>query len=148
MSIEQRRHIRFSLDIPAIRFTSFGEKIETLLTQISIGGCLAIWDAEVFVGEEFRLLVQLPNKNYLPLRCKVVYRAEDLGIGAKFLDITQFEQELLTKIIAQILEEQGLPMQVNPFAQTKKFVRAEEPKITDLRQRKEEILEDILSFND
>lgn len=148
MSIEQRRHIRFSLDIPAARFTAFGEKIETMLTQISIGGCLAVWDAEVFIGDEFRLLVQLPNKNFLPLHCKVVYSAEDLGIGAKFLDITQYEQELLTKVIAQNLEEQGLPMQVNPFMQTKKFVRANEPKITDRRQQREEILEDVLSFND
>lgn len=148
MSIEQRRHIRFSLDIPALRFTKFGERVETVLKQISIGGCLMKWDAEVFVGEEFRLLAQLPNKNFLPLQCKVLYRAEDLGIGAKFLDITQFEQELLTKIITRELEKSGLPMQVNPFAQANKPARSVEPKITNERARKEEILEDILSGGD
>src|SRR4051794_30063444 len=38
MSINQRQHIRFSLDIPAI-YSRFGEKQETRLEQISIGGC-------------------------------------------------------------------------------------------------------------
>ena len=92
MSIEQRRHIRFSLDIPAIRYTRYGEALETVLNQISIGGCLAEWDENVYVGEEFRLLVQLPNKNFLPLKGKALYRFADIGIGTKFLDITQFEQ--------------------------------------------------------
>ena len=148
MSIEQRRHIRFSLDIPAIRCTKYGEKIETVLTQVSIGGCLAKWEPEVYVGDEFRLLVRLPNKNFLPLHCKVLYSAEEVGVGAKFLDITQFEQELLTKIITHSLEEHGLPMQVNPFSHPKKFVKIEEPKITDRQREREEILESILSFND
>jgi hypothetical protein len=148
MSIEQRRHIRFSLDIPAVRYTKHGEAIQTVLNQISIGGCLVAWDASIYVGDEFRLLVQLPNENFLPIQCKVLYRAEDAGIGAKFLDITQFEQELLTKIITQNLEEHGLPMQVNPFSQPNKFIKIDEPQVTDKRREREEILEDILSVND
>lgn len=110
MSIEQRRHIRFSLDIPAIRYTRYGEALETVLNQISIGGCLAEWDENVYVGEEFRLPVQLPNKNFLPLKGKALYRFADNGIGTKFLDITQFEQELLSRIISHNLEQQGLPL--------------------------------------
>lgn len=148
MSIEQRRHIRFSLDIPAVRYTKHGQATETVLNQISIGGCLAAWDADVYVGDEFRLLVELPNKNFLPIHCKVLYRSEDVGIGAKFLDITQFEQELLTKIITQNLDDHGLPLQVSPFVQPRKFVKTEEPKMTDPRRDREDILEDILSVND
>ena len=149
MSIEQRQHVRFSLDIPAVRYTKYGEASEIVLGQISIGGCLTEWDETVYVGDEFRLLIRLPNKNFLPLTCKVLYKFEGNGIGAKFLAITQFEQELLSKIISQSLERQGLTLQVDPFAQPKKlFVKNEAPKITDNRHQKEEILDGILSVND
>ena len=148
MSFEQRRHIRFSLDIPAVRFTKYNEAVETVLNQISIGGCLLEWDESIYVGDDFRLLVQLPNQNFLPLACKALYRFEDNGVGAKFHDITRFEQELITKIISQNLEKQGLPLQVDPFAQPKKSVFSQTPKITDSRRQREEILEDILSFSD
>lgn len=146
MSIEQRRHIRFSLDIPAIRYTRYGEAVTTVLNQISIGGCLAEWDENVYVGEEFRLLVQLPNKNFLPLKGKALYRFADNGIGTKFLDITQFEQELLSRIILHNLEQQGLPLQIDPFAQPKDFNKNKFPTLSDNRRRKEEMLEDILSI--
>ncbi len=147
MTIEKRRHIRFSLDIPAIRYTRYGEAIPTVLHQISLGGCLAEWDENVYVGEEFRILIELPNKNFLPLKCKALYRFADNGIGTKFLDITQFEQELLSRIISNNLEKQGLPLQVDPFAQPKDFNKNKIPTLTDSRQRREEILEDILSVN-
>jgi hypothetical protein len=147
MGIEQRRHIRFSLDIPAIRYTRYGEAMETLISQISIGGCLAEWEDSVYVGDEFRLLIQLPNKNFLPLTCKVMYKFSDNGIGIKFLDVTQFEQELLAKIISNTLENQGFPLQVDPFAQPKIPAKIETPKITDSRQKRDEILEDILSVS-
>ena len=148
MSIDQRRHIRFSLDIPATRYTKYNEAVETVLNQISIGGCLLEWDESVYVGDEFRLLVELPNENFLPLQCKALYRFEDGGIGA----ITRFEQELLTKVITLALERQGLPLQVDPFALPKKSILAPAasapPQITDERRKREEILEDILSFSD
>ena len=147
MTIEKRRHIRFSLDIPAIRYTRYGEAIPTVLYQISLGGCLAEWDENVYVGEEFRILIELPNKNFLPLKCKALYRFADNGIGTRFLDITQFEQELLSRIISNNLEKQGLPLQVDPFAQPKDFNKNKIPTLTDNRQRREEILEDILSVN-
>lgn len=145
MGIEQRQHIRFSLDIPAIRFTKYGEAIETLISQVSIGGCLTEWDENVYVGEEFRLFLQLPNKNYLPLTCKALYKFADNGIGTRFLDITQFEQELLAKIISHALEKQGLPLQVDPFALPKILAKNEKPKLTDRRQQRDQMLDEILS---
>jgi hypothetical protein len=149
MSTENRRHVRFSLDIPAVRYTKYGEASDVLLSQISIGGCLTEWDENVYVGDEFRLLIQLPNKNFLPLTCKVLYKFEGNGIGVKFLTITQFEQELLTKIISQNLERQGLPLNIDPFAQPKKlFIKNETPKITDSRRQDEKILDEILSAGD
>ena len=72
MGIEQRQHIRFSLDIPAIRQSRYGESVEIVLHQISIGGCLLEWDENIFVGDEFRILAQLPNRNYLPLTGKAL----------------------------------------------------------------------------
>lgn len=117
MSIENRRHIRFSLDIPAFRFTKYGEKSETVLQQISISGCLCEWDETIYPGDVFRVLIRLPNKNFLPLMCEALYRAENNGIGCRFLDITRFEQDLLTEIITAHLKDAGLPLQVDPFMQ-------------------------------
>lgn len=145
MGIEHRRHVRFSLDIPAIRYTKYGEAIDTVISQISIGGCLAEWDENVYVGDDFRLLLQLPNRNYLPLMCKALYKFADNGIGTKFVDITQFEQELLAKIISQTLEKEGVPLQIDPFALPRNAVKNEAPKITDVRQQKDEMLEEILA---
>lgn len=144
MGIEQRRHIRFSMDIPATRYTKYGEAVETVISQISIGGCLAEWDESVYIGDEFRLLLELPDKNFLPLTCKALYKFPDNGIGTKFLDITQFEQELLAKIISHSLEMQGLPLQVDPFALPRKSVSVDVPRVSDSRRDKDDILENIL----
>ena len=146
MGIEQRRHIRFSLDIPAVRYTRYGEAVETTISQISVGGCLTEWDENVYTGDEFRLLVQLPNRNFLPLVCKAMYQFDDNGIGAKFSDITQFEQDLLAKIISHTLSKQGLPLQVDPFALPKMPAQKQVPKITNSRRQKDELLEEIFSL--
>lgn len=147
MTDHQRQHIRFSLDIPAVRYTKFGEKIETLLHQISIGGCLAEWDENVYTGDEFRLEIQLPNKNWLPLKCKALYRFENNGIGIQFMDVTRFEQELIARVISHSLEREGLPMRVDPFAQPQQFADQTAPKLTDRRREREEMLAKIMSGN-
>lgn len=125
MSISQRKHIRLTLDIPAVRFADDGEKIATVLYQISIGGCLIEWDESITEQEEFRMEVQLPDKNWLPLNCKALYRFPDDGIGIQFQDITEFEQELVVKIMSNNLEMDGIPLGVNPFAQPKTFISTE-----------------------
>jgi hypothetical protein len=145
MPIEQRRHIRFSLDIPAVRYTKYGEKMETTLNQISIGGCLLDPDDHIYVGDEIRVEIQLPNKNWLPLYCKVLYIMEDVGIGAQFINITRFEQELVAKIIAHSLEKSGLPVQINPFENPPKFRDSVQPRLTDKRRDREDIIERIMS---
>src|SRR5215210_7127587 len=111
MSINQRQHIRFSLDIPAIIHTKLGERQETRLQQISIGGCFTGWDENIYIGDEFRMEIELPNGNYLPLACKALYRFDYTGIGVRFLDVTQYEQELISKIIENKLDMEGVPLQ-------------------------------------
>src|SRR5436305_15225851 len=83
MSIDHRQHIRFSLDIPAIIQLRTGERRETVLQQISIGGCFTGWEDDIYNGDEFRLEIQLPNGNYLPLASKALYRFDNAGIGVK-----------------------------------------------------------------
>lgn len=151
MGIEQRRHIRFSLDIPAIRQLKYGEAMETVLHQISIGGCLLEWDENIFVGDQLRILARMPNGNYLPLAGKALYIFNGVGIGVRFLDITKFEQELLAKIITHSLESQNLPVPIDPFAQPKRTYDPDAPpmpRILTERQKTEEIIEDILSIYD
>ena len=149
MSINQRQHIRFSLDIPAVIYSKFGETRETRLEQISIGGCFTGWEENIYVGDEFRMEIQLPNKNYLPLQCKALYRFDHTGIGVKFTDICEFEQELISKIIAHKLEIEGVPLQLDPFTLPSTFVTEDpSPRVTDKRQEREEMLQRIMSADD
>ncbi|HEX8368869.1 MAG TPA: PilZ domain-containing protein [Pyrinomonadaceae bacterium] len=148
MSIEQRRHIRFSLDIPAIRQDENGERHPIVLHQISVGGCLTSIDENIYTGDEFRILLRLPNGNFLPLVCKALYKFAGSGIGAKFVEITEFEQQLLADVISQTLEAEGLPLQVDPFAHPPRQIyqhATEEEKLANPRIEKEEIVEQILS---
>ena len=146
MSINQRKHIRFSLDIPAIIYTKFSERQETRLEQISIGGCFTGWEENIYIGDEFRMEIELPNKNYLPLHCRALYRFEHAGIGVKFIGITEFEQELISRIIAHKLEIEGVPLQIDPFTLPPTFVNEHaSPRITDIRQKRDAVLERIMS---
>lgn len=146
MSINQRKHIRFSLDIPAIIYTKHGERQETRLEQISIGGCFTGWEENIYIGDEFRMEIELPNKNYLPLYCRALYRFEHTGIGVKFIGITEFEQELISRIIAHKLEAEGVPLQIDPFTLPPTFIAEKpSPRITDIRQKRDAVLERIMS---
>lgn len=146
MSLNQRQHIRFSLDIPALIHTKFGEKQETRLQQISIGGCFTGWEENIYIGDEFRMEIELPNGNFLPLKCRALYRFDHTGIGAKFIDICPFEQELISKIIANRLEMEGVPLQIDPFTLPPTFVAEDPtPRITEIRQKRDSILERIMS---
>ncbi|MEQ1606386.1 MAG: PilZ domain-containing protein [Pyrinomonadaceae bacterium] len=146
MSINQRQHIRFSLDIPAIIYTKFGERRETRLEQISIGGCFTAWEDDIYVGDEFRMEIELPNKNHLPLHCRALYRFDHAGIGVRFLNISGFEQELISRIIAHKLDMEGVPLQVDPFTLPPSFVTEDpSPRITEIREKRDTILERIMS---
>jgi hypothetical protein len=145
MSINQRKHVRFSLELPATLITKFGERQETILQQISIGGCFTDWEENIYAGDEFRLEIELPNKNKLPLRCKAVYRFEDTGIGVKFLDICQFEQELISKIIARRMEKEGVPVHISPFDAPNGFRNQGEATMSSPRLQMEELLDSVMS---
>ena len=149
MSINQRQHIRFSLDIPAFIMSKFGERRETRLQQISIGGCFTGWEEDIYTGDEFRMDIELPNGNYLPTYCKALYRFEHTGIGVKFLDISKFEQELVASIIANRLEQEGVPLHVDPFMVPPTFVGDDPgPRITDFRQKRDAVLARIMNSDD
>ena len=145
MSIIQRKHIRFSLDIPAFLRKKDGGTRTVILSQISVGGCLTEWDPGIYTGDEFRMEIELPNGNRLPIRCKAIYRFENTGVGVKFLDLTKFEQRLLSQIISARLEDEGLPAAVDVFAQPAVFPESEVLKVTDRREKREEMLEEVMS---
>ena len=146
MSINQRKHVRFSLDIPAVLVTKYGEKQHTLLQQISIGGCFTDWEENIYAGDEFRLEIQLPNKNRLPLSCKAVYRFEDTGIGVKFLNISQFEQELISQIIAHRMDVEGVPLSVSPFEEPRSFGEGSSvPRLVNAREERDARLAEVMA---
>lgn len=149
MSIEQRQHIRFSLDVPAIIYTKFGEKQETRLQQISIGGCFTGWEENIHVGDEFRMEIELPNRNFLPLYCEAVYRFDHTGVGVKFINICQFEQSLISKIIAHRLDMEGVPLQVDPLVAPPTFVaEPSAPQMTNSRAGQDAPFEKIMAGDD
>jgi len=79
------------------------------------------WDETIAERDEFRLEIQLPNKNWLPLYGKALYVIEGDSIGIQFQNITQFEQELIAKVMSENLAEEGIPMKVDPFSHPKAF---------------------------
>ncbi len=116
------------------------------LEQISIGGCFTAWEDDILIGDEFRMEIELPNKNYLPLQCRALYRFDHAGIGVKFTDISEFEQSLISKIIAHKLDMEGVPLQVDPFTLPPTFVGDDpSPRITEIREKRDSILERIMS---
>jgi hypothetical protein len=146
MSINQRRHVRFSLDIPAVLITKYGERQHTLLQQISIGGCFTDWEENIYAGDEFRLEIELPNKNRLPLSCKAVYRFEDTGIGVKFMNISEFEQSLISKIIADRMDAEGVPLSISPFDEPKRFTEPDTaPRMSTPRERQDAMLGEVMA---
>lgn len=147
MSLVQRKHTRFSLEIPATIVTKYGERQETALQQISIGGCFTGWEENIFTGDEFRMEIRLPNGNKLPLACKAVYRFENTGIGVRFTDISRFEQSLLSAIIQEKLRAEGLPMMIDPFSEPPPVTAEKVAAVsfTDERRTRDEMLEKIMS---
>lgn len=127
----------------------FGEQQETLLQQISIGGCFTEWEENVYPGDEFRLEIPMSNRNKIPLRCKAIYRFEDTGIGVKFVDISRFEQDLVAGVITDRLANEGLPVNVSPFAAPARV--ASEPAVRSEpvtpREEREAMLEEIMSVD-
>ncbi len=121
MSIAQRRHNRLAVDLPAFRITANGEKLETLIYQLAIGGCLIAWDESIGKGDRFRMEVQLPNLNWLPISCKAVYCFTDDAVGVQFEDISKFEQDLIVEIMSNKLTRDGIPFDFDPYSPPKTF---------------------------
>lgn len=115
VSYESRQFIRFNITLQARRQVMDDRISPILIKQISLGGCMVEWDENGVIGEKLRVEVLLPNGNWLPLTGKVLYRMPENGLGIKFQEITQFEQELLANLIQIQMEKKGLPYQ-NPFA--------------------------------
>ena len=142
MSKTRRKNNRFSVDVPAVLVRSHGHSRPVNVQQISIGGCLAAPASEVYVGDEFRLEIELPNGNRVPMMCKAVYQFDEAGIGARFVHLTAFQRELIEEIIIDSLEADGLPLPPDAFEQ------AEESQDTGAdhpRPKREEILDNILA---
>ncbi len=148
MSINRRRHIRLTLDIPVYRYMNTGEKLGVMVYQISIGGCFIEWDDSIKIDDEFRLEIQLPNKNWLPLQCRAIYLMKGDGVGVLFEDITKFEQELLADIMSANLEQQGIPTKIDPFSPPKKYFNVVEKNDSANESFKELMEENLLSVNE
>ncbi|MER3431130.1 MAG: hypothetical protein C4325_02850 [Blastocatellia bacterium] len=70
---------------------------------------------------------------------KALYRFEDTGIGARFIDITSFEQTLIAETINHRIAQERIPLIVDSFEAPKKYIGEEDysesPKFKRLRER-------------
>ena len=131
MSIHKRRYIRFSLDIPAFVPDEDGIEQEIMFREISVGGCLAELAESYAKQDEIRFELTLPNNNRIPILGKPLYYSANQGVGIRFHDVSQFEQELVASIITEILNNEGLPLMVNPFKQPPQVFSDIEPIVSE-----------------
>lgn len=106
------------------------------------------WDDKICTGDEFRLEIRLPNGNTLPLSGKALYRFDRRGIGVRFQNICQFEQDIIAHVIAVALDDEGVPLVVDPFSTLPTSAdRHPTDKLSRNKKRQqEEILEEIMSL--
>jgi hypothetical protein len=84
----------------------------------------------------------------VPLTCRIVYCFENSCVGAKFVDITKFEQDLVAKTIAYRLELDGLPLPIDAFEKPPTFDEADVTlKVSTERDRYEEKLEEVMTLD-
>lgn len=113
-SEQQRQYFRFPLDIEARVSVPSGERMDAVVNEISLSGCYfgSVWVETA--GTVFRLEIRLPNGNWLPLNCTTVHTRG--GVGARFNEMTGFEQNLLAEVIAAASRSAGAGSDVDPFA--------------------------------
>lgn len=114
MSQPQRQFFRFPLDIEARICAPSGERIEAVVNEISLGGCYFSNAWVEAAGVAFRLEIRLPNGNWLPLNCIRVHSRG--GVGAKFTEMTMFEQNLLAEVIASASRSAGVSEDRDPYS--------------------------------
>jgi hypothetical protein len=120
MRVERRKYSRFSFVQLAERETVFHAFVKIRVWETSVGGCFVEWFEDARLGDEFRLKMRLPNGNFVPLVCKIIYRFTGIGVGVKFLELTKFEQDLVAEIIKFEMRRQ-FKTEVEPFAPPEKF---------------------------
>ena len=89
-----------SLNIPAFRTTEDGERRETIVQQINIDDFLIELEEKIEPDEEFRIEIEMPNKNWLPLTCRTVERPEKEGNSYEMIDLSEFEIDLIGEILS------------------------------------------------
>lgn len=105
---QSQRHQKYEITLFGQRADENGSFVRLRILELSIFGCFIEWFPNVQLGESFRLKIPLANGNALPIQCKVIYRFPNNGIGVKFLDLTQFEQDLIVELIFINLSQKNL----------------------------------------
>jgi hypothetical protein len=116
MMTNQRKYNRFPLILQARRLDENGESQAFLIREIGLGGCLTDWVEYSYVGERTRIELLLQNGNWFPINVKVLYR-----IPEKFIDMTLFEKEVISKLITEVAKAQNIHIE-NPFDTPNEFV--------------------------
>ena len=80
-----------TLNIPAFRVNEEGVKRETIVQQINVDDFLIELEEKIEHDQEFRIEIEMPNKNFLPLTCRVVERTEKEGNNYEMIDLSEFE---------------------------------------------------------
>jgi hypothetical protein len=97
MDKERRQHKRFPLLLD-VRFPSLGQySLQTY--DVSLGGCYVESPGELAVGQLVPFEIQLPTGDWMPVYAQVAHHSPYIGLGMRFLGLTERDKDLLTRTI-------------------------------------------------
>ena len=98
MQENRRRDERYTLPLE-VRWENLSGKHKARVSDISLGGCYIESLAQVSIGEQVQLEIQLPTGGRMPLNAEVIYHQPNLGFGVRFINLSLMERNVLTHMI-------------------------------------------------
>ena len=109
---EKRRHPRLGISWQAFLENSGGSR-EVQLKDISLGGAFVICQEPLALQDQFKIIINLPNRKPLQLNAEVVWsnvnmprdKVVNRGMGIRFIKNEPKERQLLRDAIAAAFEK-------------------------------------------
>ena len=99
MNDEKRLSERVVTNLP-VRWHGVSGSHEDRVEDLSVTGCFVNTKGAVDVGEMVSLLIQLPSREWLPLRGKVVFYHQMTGFSVAFAIEDEKQRQELNELVA------------------------------------------------
>src|SRR5919202_1936202 len=105
MSNERRSSERKRILLEA-KWESLSRRHEARVDDVSLGGCFVNTYAQIELGEDVNLQIQLPSGEWLPLRGKVASYQPGVGFGMSFTSLSEDETAALKELMLSAKERE------------------------------------------